>query len=207
MSCESQHRLTKLQNDFGQLQDKYSRESRAAQDEVRALRDEAQALRDEVQALRKQRYGLVKLVDTQAADLAAAREFTFMTDQVSAADVTRTVQDLNSAIYQTAMRLISIEQPAPPTSPSTSAVDMEDLSVEARHCSVNAIGERLLHLVQTVRKDDKYFPILAIQSAIAHVCFSAISSWVFGHGPQHKILNFAYEQIWATGTCLFLNQR
>ncbi|KAF8326487.1 hypothetical protein F5887DRAFT_1289008 [Amanita rubescens] len=92
----------------------------------------------------------MKLVDTQAIELTAAREFTFMTNQLSAAD--------------------------------------------ARNISVNVIGERLLHLAQTVGKDDESCPILA------HVCFSAISSWVFGHDrePQHKILNFAYEQIRAS---------
>ena len=190
-TSEAQHRLTKLQNDFDRLQDKYSRDLRAAQDEL--------------QALREQRDELKKLVETQAVELTAAREFTFMTDQVSASDVSRTVQDLNSTIYQTAMQLISIEQPTPPTTPSVSPADMERLQVQARNYSVNAIGERLLRLAQTVGKDDESFPILAFQSGIAQVCFSAISSWVFGHGhelPQNEILTVAYEQIWASGTCL-----
>ncbi|KAF8333701.1 hypothetical protein F5887DRAFT_675143 [Amanita rubescens] len=187
-ATEGQRRITKLQNDLDRLQEKYSRELRAAQDEL--------------QALREQRDELKKLVETQAVELTAAREFTFMTDQVSAADVSRTVQDLNSAIYQTAMQLISIEQPTPATTtPSASpAADMERLQVQARNNTVNVIGERLLHLAQTVGKEDESFPILAFQSAIAHVCFSVISSWVFGRGhePQNEILNVTYEQIWAS---------
>ncbi|KAF8327362.1 hypothetical protein F5887DRAFT_173946 [Amanita rubescens] len=123
-----------------------------------------------------------------------------MTDQVSAADVSWTVQELNSTIYQTAMQLISIEQPAPPTAPYASTADTENLYIQARDISINLIGERLLHLAQTAGKDNESFPILAFQSCITHVCFSAISSWVFGRGhePQDEILNFAYEHIWAS---------
>ncbi|KAF8333708.1 hypothetical protein F5887DRAFT_921841 [Amanita rubescens] len=166
VSSEPQRRLTK--NDFDRLQEEYNRELRAAQDEL--------------QALREQRDTLKKLVDTQAVELTAAREFTFITDQVSATD------------------LISIEQPAPPTALPASAADMERLQVQARIYSVSVIGERLLHLAQSVGQEDKSFPILAFQSGIIHVCFSAISSWVFGRGhePQHGILNIAYEQIWAS---------
>ncbi len=169
-ATDGQRRLTKLQNDFDRLQEKYNRELKAAQDEL--------------QALREQRDELKKLVDTQAVELTAAREFTFMTDQVSAADVSRTVQDLNSTIYQTAMQLISIEQPTPPTNPSASSADMERLHTQARNYAINSIGERLLDLAQTVGKEDESFPILAFQSGIAQVCFSAISSWVFGRNAK-----------------------
>ncbi len=190
MSSEPQHRLTKLQNDFDQLQEKYSRELSVA--------------RDELQALREQRDELKKLVATQAVELAAARELTSMTDQVLAADVSRTVQALNFTIYQTAMQLISVGQPAPPTTLSASTADTERLQAQARNYSVNAIGERLLHLAQTIGKEDESFPILAFQSGIVQVCFTAISSWVFGRGrePLHESLNIAYEQIWASGTRL-----
>ena len=190
MSSEPQHRLTQLQNDFDRLQEKYNRELRAAQDEL--------------QALREQRDELKKLVDMQAVELTAAREFTFITDQISATDVSRTVQDLNFTIYQTAVQLISIKQPAPPTALPAPAADTERRQVQARIYSVSVIGERLLHLAQTAGQEDETFPIFAFRSGIAHVCFSAISSWVFGrgHDPQHGILNLAYEQIWASGTCL-----
>jgi len=190
VSSEPQHRLTKLQNDFDQLQEKYSRELSVA--------------RDELQALREQRDELKKLVATQAVELAAARELTSMTDQVLAADVSRTVQALNFTIYQTAMQLISVGQPAPPTTLSASTADTERLQAQARNYSVNAIGERLLHLAQTIGKEDESFPILAFQSGIVQVCFTAISSWVFGRGrePLHESLNIAYEQIWASGTRL-----
>ncbi|KAF8333705.1 hypothetical protein F5887DRAFT_1286174 [Amanita rubescens] len=125
MSSEPQRRLTK--NDFDLLQKEYNRELRAAQDEL--------------QALREQRDALKKLVDTQAVELTAAREFTFITDQVSATDVSRTIQELNSAIYQTAVQLISIEQPAPPTALPAPAADTERLQVQARIYSVSVIGE------------------------------------------------------------------
>ncbi|KAF8333702.1 hypothetical protein F5887DRAFT_1259680 [Amanita rubescens] len=221
--CEAHHRLTKLQNGFDRLQEKSSRELRAAQDEFEALReqtDELKGLLDtqaveltaaseftfmtdqaqaELQALSEQTDELKRLVDTQAVGLTAAHEFTPMTDQVSAANVSRTVKDLNSTIYQTSIQLISIEQPAPATAPSASAADTERLHVQARIYSVGVIGERLLHLAQTVGQEDESFPILAFQSGIAHVCFSAISSWVYGRGheTQNEILNLAYEQIWA----------
>ena len=189
VSYKAQHRLTKLQNHFDGLQGKYSRDLSAAQDQLRAFRE--------------QRDKLKQLVDTQAVELTAAREFTFMTDQVSAADVIGTVQELNSAIYQIAMQLISIEKPAP----SASTADTEDLHVQARNYSVNAIGERLLHFAQTVGKDDESFTILAFQSAITRVCSIAISSWIFwpGREPHHEILNVAYKQIRASGTCLVHN--
>ena len=102
------------------------------------------------------------------------------------------------------MQLISIEQPAPPTPLPAPAAGTERPQVQARIYSVSVMGERLLHLAQTVGQEDESFPIFAFQSGLAHVCFSAISSWVFGRGhePQHEILNVAYEQIWANGTCL-----
>jgi DNA repair exonuclease SbcCD ATPase subunit len=179
---EAANRIAKLQNDQDQLQAKYTRDLRAAQDELQGLRE----VRDELQ----------KLVESQAAELTTAREFTFMTDQVAAADVTRTVQDLNSTIYQTAMQLISIEAPTP----STTAASTESLA-EARYQSINAIGDRLLHLAATTGQEDESYPILAFQSAIASICASAISSWVFGRGyePQHEVLNLTYGHIWASG--------
>ena len=178
------NRMTKLQNDLDQLQARYTRDMRAAQDELQGLRE----VKDELQ----------KLVEGQATELTAAREFTFMTDKVSAADVIRTVQDLNSTIYQAAMQLISIEPPAPSTTaapPSAANLD------EARNQSITAIGERLLHLAATTGQEDESFPILAFQSAITYVCASAISAWVFGRGrePQHEVLNFTYGHIWASG--------
>jgi hypothetical protein len=201
---------------------------RAAQDEFEALREQTDELKEhletqpvkltaareftfitdqaqaELQALREQTDELKRLVDTQAVGLTAAREFTSMIDQVSAANVSRTVKDLNSTIYQTSIQLISIKQPASVAAPSASAADTERLHVQARIYSVSVIGERLLRLTQTVGQEDESLPILAFQSGIAHVCFSAISSWVYGRGhePQNEILNVTYEQIWASGTCL-----
>lgn len=177
------NRLAKLQNDYDQLQAKYNRHLRVSQDELQALREH----RDELQ----------KLVESQAMELTAAREFTSMTDQVAAADVIRMVHDLNSTIYQAAMQLISVEPPAPSTTVTPSPDDLAD----AHNHSITAIGERLLHLAMTTGQEDETFPILAFQSAIAYVCSAAISSWVFGRGhePQHELLNFTYGQIWASG--------
>ena len=182
--AEAANRIAKMQNDQDQLQAKYNRDLRAAQDELQGLR----GVKDELQ----------KLVESQAAELTTAREFTFMTDQVAAADVIRTVQDLNSTIYQTAMQLISIEAPAPST---TAAPPSTDTLAEARYQSINAIGNRLLHLAATIGQEDESYPILAFQTAIANICASAISSWVFGRGrePQHEVFNFTYGQIWASG--------
>ena len=187
--AEAVNRIAKLQNDSDQFQAKYTRDMRAAQDELQGLRGR----RDELQ----------KLVESQAAELTTAREFTFMTDQVAAADVIRTVQDLNSSIYQTAMQLISLEAPAPS---ATAAPPSAENLAGAQFQSVTAIGERLLHLAATTGQNDESFPILAFQSAIAHICATAISSWVFGRsrGPQHEILNFTYGQIWAGGMRLSL---
>ncbi|KAF8632104.1 hypothetical protein AX15_002036 [Amanita polypyramis BW_CC] len=172
--------LTKMQDDYEQLQMRYARETHANQDRLHTLQTQTE--------------GLKKLLETQAVELTAAREFTFMTDRVSAADVTRTVEDLNSTIYQAAMQLISM---IPPDSDDTSKVEDERLIAETRSRSVNAIGEQLLDVAISSAKDDETLSILAFQSGIAHVCSLAISSWAFGMVHESEILKIVYEQIWA----------
>ncbi|KAF8632105.1 hypothetical protein AX15_002037 [Amanita polypyramis BW_CC] len=89
--------LAKMQNDYDQLHMRYAREARVTQDQSRVLRNEREELK--------------KLLETQAVELTAAREFTFMMDKVAAAGVTRAVEDLNSMIYQTVLELICIIPP------------------------------------------------------------------------------------------------
>ena len=174
-------RLVKLQTDYDQFQLRHVRETRAAQDELRITRTQ----RDE----------LKKLVEEQATELTASREFTFMTDKVAAADVLRMVHDLNSAIYQTAMQLISI---IPPES-SSSGLNDKRLLADVRSRSIVAIGEPLLDLAISKGKDDESLSILAFHSALAFVCSSAISSWLYGQVHETNILKMVYEQIWVNG--------
>ncbi|KAK2464376.1 hypothetical protein APHAL10511_003523 [Amanita phalloides] len=179
---ENVNRVTKLQTDFQQLQQKHTRESRMAHDEIHALRAQKEELKH--------------LVDSQAAELTVAREFTFMTDQVSAADVVRTVSDLNSAIYQTAMQLISIIPAQESSGAAAAAVTDERLFLQARNEAVGSVGAQLLDLASAKAKDDESLAIVAFQSGLAHICYTAINSWMFGQVPESQVLKIVYEQIW-----------
>ncbi|KAF8626058.1 hypothetical protein AX15_005103 [Amanita polypyramis BW_CC] len=172
--------LAKMQNNYDQLHMRYAREASVTQDQFRVLRNEREELK--------------KLLETQAVELTAAREFTFMTDKVAAADVTRAVEDLNSMIYQTTLELMSI---IPPDS-NPSNLNYEQLFADTMPRAVNVIGEQLFSLIISRGKDDESLAVLALQSGLACVCSMAVSSWIFGNSHGSKILEIVYDQIRTT---------
>ncbi|KAF8638103.1 hypothetical protein AX17_002443 [Amanita inopinata Kibby_2008] len=174
-----QTRLARSQNEHEQLKTRHTRDIQIAREEVRAVHSQKGEMKN--------------LLDSQATELAAAREFTFMTDSVSAADVVRMVQELNSAIYQTTMQLVSI---FPLEAAEIPPADQQ-LNVEARGHAINAIGERLVKMLTSEGSDESLL-ILAFQSGLAYISTLALSSWLYGMDREARFLKDVYQQIWTS---------
>ncbi|PFH47366.1 hypothetical protein AMATHDRAFT_6808 [Amanita thiersii Skay4041] len=172
-----QDRATKLQNDNEHLKSKHSKE--------------VQYLRDELGTANHKQVELRKLVDMQASELSTAREFTFMVDNVAAADITRIVQELNAANFQAAMQFLSI---LPLEADDGSDVDHQFID-QLRDRATHAVGRRLIEIAAQSKETDESFLILAFQSVLAYICHSAITSWMYGSHNEAGLLNATYERI------------